>query len=605
MYRCCFPTPRSPGLRKAQSAGCFGRCRHWRKPRRGRFWPFGTRRPQRPAPESVEELTDGFTNAINCYKGQGYQARITVQCRSECAAELTLNLREACRMRALQEGTLEKMVASMVPAFPRGKIPHISTFMSIHPAFSRAQLFLDQLLTRCCPPSIRSDAIQVFSTSGNMQPYNDQGDTPQDQLKKAVASVMGAWPDQIQYVGQPLLLPWFTLKQALVQGHLPASHPLGHVPSLWVELEHLEPTEAELEAAPEAPPEPQRAPEPEEGPAQGPVPGPAVPVLEPVSPPSAPGGLGPAPASPSAPGPALQQEPPAPPALIRVPTTEPAPCPAADHPPAGTTKHLIKEEKRNILSFPPRLVAEQLTVMDAELFKRVLPHQCLGSVWSQKDKPGNEHLASTVWATITQFSDVSTCVITTCLGDPSMRAQDRAKVVEHWIKVAKECRALRSFSALHAILSALQSLSVHRLKKTWGKVSRRSSATLNTLCKEDNSRARAQLSEKRPSRFATLLRTLRGTRKRPRKKCVPFLGKFLTELEKLDTTLEDYLEGNQINLEKKEKEQRVMEKIVLLQEAANQYQIEPEEQFRAWFWALERLSETKSYILSCQLEPGS
>ncbi|KAM7078139.1 ral-GDS-related protein-like isoform 1-T1 [Molossus nigricans] len=76
--------------------------------------------------------------------------------------------------------------------------------------------------------------------------------------------------------------------------------------------------------------------------------------------------------------------------------------------------------------------------------------------------------------------------------------------------------------------------------------------------------------------------------------CVPFLGKFLTELEMLDTTLEGYLE-----------EQRVMEKIVRLQEAANQYQIEPEEQFRAWFWALERLSEMKSYILSCHLEPES
>lgn len=38
-------------------------------------------------------------------------------------------------------------------------------------------------------------------------------------------------------------------------------------------------------------------------------------------------------------------------------------------------------------------------------------------------------------------------------------------------------------------------------------------------------------------------------------------------------------------------EQKVMEKIVLLQEAAENYQIEPEEQFRAWFWALERLSE--------------
>nr|KAF6430157.1 hypothetical protein HJG59_015273 [Molossus molossus] len=575
MFLCCFPSSRGSGLKKTRSEGCFSCCRNWRRRHRQQPSSSGTRQPQRPAPESVQELADGFTYAFNRYQTGGHQARKPVQsrsesssedilevlargpdyttyrvrvqvhrandagqCQSECAAELTLNLLEACRIRALQEGTLEKKVVSMVPAFPSGKISHITTFMSIHPAFSRTQQILDQLFARCCPPSIRYDAIQVFSTSGNMQSYNNQGDTLQDQLKRAVASVTGAWPGQIQYVGQPLLLPWFTLKQALVQGHLPASHPLGHVLSLWVELEHLEPTEAELEAAPEAPPKPAR-------------------------------------------------------------------CPAADHPPAGTTKHLIKEEKHNILTFPPILVAEQLTVMDAELFKRVLPHQCLGSVWSQKDKPGKEHLASTVRATVTQFNHVATCVITTCLGDPSMRARDRAKVVEHWIKVAKECRALRSFSALHAILSALQSVSVHRLKKTWGKVSRRSSATLNTLCKEDNSGGSAQLSEKRPSRFATLLRTLRGTRKKEQKKCVPFLGKFLTDLEMLDTTLEDYLEGNQINLEKKEKEQRVMEKIVLLQEAANMYEIEPEEHFGAWFWALERLSEKESYILSCQLEPRS
>lgn len=69
----------------------------------------------------------------------------------------------------------------------------------------------------------------------------------------------------------------------------------------------------------------------------------------------------------------------------------------------------------------------------------MLPYQCLGSIWSQRDKPGNEHTASTVRATITQFNSVAACVITTCLGDPSMRAQDRAKVLNHWIKVARVC----------------------------------------------------------------------------------------------------------------------------------------------------------------------
>lgn len=67
----------------------------------------------------------------------------------------------------------------------------------------------------------------------------------------------------------------------------------------------------------------------------------------------------------------------------------------------------------------------------------VEPHECLGSVWSQRAKPGNEHLASTVRATITQFNGVVSFVMTTCLGDPSMKTQDIAKVVEYWIQVAK------------------------------------------------------------------------------------------------------------------------------------------------------------------------
>ena len=36
----------------------------------------------------------------------------------------------------------------------------------------------------------------------------------------------------------------------------------------------------------------------------------------------------------------------------------------------------------------------------------------------------------------------------------------------------QECQALRNFSSLYAIVSALQSMPIYRLNKTWGKVSR-------------------------------------------------------------------------------------------------------------------------------------
>lgn len=66
-------------------------------------------------------------------------------------------------------------------------------------------------------------------------------------LPRATASVMGTWPDLIQHFGQSLLFPGFIVKQALVQHSLPVKHPVGLVRSLWVELEQLEPTEAQWE----------------------------------------------------------------------------------------------------------------------------------------------------------------------------------------------------------------------------------------------------------------------------------------------------------------------------------------------------------------------
>ncbi|XP_054584451.1 ral guanine nucleotide dissociation stimulator-like [Eptesicus fuscus] len=85
---------------------------------------------------------------------------------------------------------------------------------------------------------------------------------------------------------------------------------------------------------------------------------------------------------------------------------------------------------------------------------------------------------------------------------------------------------------------------------------------------------------------------LRGSRKGLHKKCVPFLGEYLSLLHMMDMRMKDVLE-----------EDKILQEIVVLQEAAKQYRIQPEEQFRAWFWALERLSENESYIRSCQLEP--
>lgn len=63
--------------------------------------------------------------------------------------------------------------------------------------------------------------------------------------------------------------------------------------------------------------------------------------------------------------------------------------------------------------------AEQLTRMDMELFKRLIPHQCLGETWSHRDKVE----CGSVLATVAQFNAVSYRVISTILIEPKLKAQ--------------------------------------------------------------------------------------------------------------------------------------------------------------------------------------
>ncbi|XP_058381853.1 ral guanine nucleotide dissociation stimulator-like isoform X2 [Diceros bicornis minor] len=142
--------------------------------------------------------------------------------------------------------------------------------------------------------------------------------------------------------------------------------------------------------------------------------------------------------------------------------------------------------------------------MDVELFKKVMPHDFLDSIWSPCDNRGSEHLAPSIHATVTHFNRVVECVVTTCIGDPSMTAQDRARVVELWIQVAKVCQGLRNLSSLHAILWALQSPSIQRSKKTWRQVARKNCQKFKNLVKTDQWERGKLLMEEVTSVWATL-----------------------------------------------------------------------------------------------------
>ena len=74
-----------------------------------------------------------------------------------------------------------------------------------------------------------------------------------------------------------------------------------------------------------------------------------------------------------------------------------------------------------------------------ELFTHVLYSECEIYLWHRPQRGIIEHMVPTIYNVMRQFEAMVRLVTTTCLRTPSMTAQDRARVVEFWIQVAKVC----------------------------------------------------------------------------------------------------------------------------------------------------------------------
>uniref|UniRef100_A0A8C9Y5E7 Ral guanine nucleotide dissociation stimulator-like 1 n=1 Tax=Sander lucioperca TaxID=283035 RepID=A0A8C9Y5E7_SANLU len=285
----------------------------------------------------------------------------------------------------------------------------------------------------------------------------------------------------------------------------------------------------------------------------------------------------------------------------------------------GEEEEVEIEVQEDFLSFEADLVAEQLTYMDALLFKKVVPHHCLGSIWSQRDKKHNKHSAPTIRATITQFNAVAACVVSTVLKHRQIRPHVRARVIQRWIDIAQECRIRKNFSSLRAIVSALQSNPLYRLKRAWACVHKDSMQTfeeLSDIFSDHNNylTSRELLMREGTSKFASLENCAKEHQKRTHKRLqlqkemgamqgtIPYLGTFLTDLTMLDTALPDIVEGGLNNFEKRRREFEVIAQIKLLQSACNSYCLAPDSAFLRWFKSQVLLSEEESYALSCEIE---
>lgn len=269
--------------------------------------------------------------------------------------------------------------------------------------------------------------------------------------------------------------------------------------------------------------------------------------------------------------------------------------------------------------------AGQLTRHDVALFKRLIPHQCLGATWARRSTDKKD--VHTVLATIEQFNAVLFAVISSILLELNARPTERAAKIAMWIDIAKELRVLKNFSSLKAIVSGLQSNPIYRLRRTWEALEREKLEVYEELAaifSQDNNEEthRDVLMREGTAKYAVTAReTDRHLNKVLLKQnmstshgTIPYLGIFLFDLTMIHTAIPDRIpappdSSNReaadyyINFDKKRKEFEVLAQIKLLQGAANAYRLGEDVMFDRWFAGFPVLTELQAHDRSCVLEP--
>ncbi|KAF9099124.1 DELLA protein rgl2 [Mortierella sp. AD031] len=125
----------------------------------------------------------------------------------------------------------------------------------------------------------------------------------------------------------------------------------------------------------------------------------------------------------------------------------------------------------SILEFPAYLVAYQLTLVESAIFLEIPPAALL------THSPKTPHRSIT--ASTDFFNYLTRMIEYSVLFPPE--ASGRAQCMHYWVKVAVKLHELENFQTLKAVLSALGTPPVKRLKRTWGFVPRKSMHKLETL----------------------------------------------------------------------------------------------------------------------------
>ncbi|XP_004849128.1 rap guanine nucleotide exchange factor 1 isoform X8 [Heterocephalus glaber] len=220
-------------------------------------------------------------------------------------------------------------------------------------------------------------------------------------------------------------------------------------------------------------------------------------------------------------------------------------------------------------------IAEQLTLLDAELFYKIEIPEVL--LWAKEQ---NEEKSPNLTQFTEHFNNMSYWVRSIIMLQE--KAQDRERLLLKFIKIMKHLRKLNNFNSYLAILSALDSAPIRRLE--WQKQTSEGLAEYCTLIDSSSSfRAyRAALSEVEPP-------------------CIPYLGLILQDLTFVHLGNPDYVEGK-VNFSKRWQQFNILDSMRCFQQA--HYDIRRNDDIITFFNDFsDHLAEEALWELSLKIKP--
>ncbi|CAG0920802.1 unnamed protein product [Notodromas monacha] len=120
----------------------------------------------------------------------------------------------------------------------------------------------------------------------------------------------------------------------------------------------------------------------------------------------------------------------------------------------------------DILAVPPDVIAEQLTLMDFNLYSAIKEEELYSCGWA--DQKYKHAKAPNVMNFIERFNQTAYWVSVEVLEREN--TEMRAKVICHLLKTCRHLKALQNLNSEAAVVSALRNAAIFRLNKTWALV---------------------------------------------------------------------------------------------------------------------------------------